>query len=301
MKRLLKALTPLMLLLAGVAAYCDDPSPPTNCTRTATPSNFSTQYAATGESETLCLAAGNYGNVTIGKTITLANLTTTRPTLTTLTISATGDGAKAHGLNITGGGDPLVTIAQGAVFVTVENSIIHDGSGNGVRNRGDYVTFNNNELYHFGSEDAIRLWGDHHTYTNNYIHDVSNPGHNDGFQTYQTSLSDEPVTNLLLDGNRIDNFPGDNAHCLIVSGPGDANWTIRNNTLSDIGSHCMILGLHASNEGVANLSITNNTFTNIGGTAIECNGDSYGNISGNTFTNVGGTVLHADNSNCTGQ
>lgn len=299
--RLKLALGVVLAALISMGAYCDDPTPPSTCHRTATTATFAAEYAATGSGQTLCLAAGSYGNVTIGKTLTLANLTQTRPTLTSLTITAAADGAKAHALNITGGGDPLVSIQAGAALVTVENSIIHDGSGNGVRNRGDYVTFNNNELYGFASEDAIRLWGDHHSYTNNFIHDVSNPGHNDAWQTYQTSVGDAPVTNLTIDNNTIEDFPGSNAHCIIGSGPNHTNWTITNNTFTNIGSHCTILGLHAANEGVANVQIHNNVYTNIGGTAIECNGDTFGSITNNTFNNVGGTVLHADNSNCTGQ
>lgn len=248
--------------------------------------------------ENVALSAGSWGDVVLNKQVALVNATPTKPTLRSLSITA--DGAKASRLEITGGGDPLVTIAQGKALITVEFCVIHDGSGNGVRNRGSYTTFDSNELYHFASEDAIRLWGDHHTYKNNYIHDVANPGHNDCFQSYRTSGGDAPVTDLLLDNNRIENFTGPDAHCFMVESNGHANWTVTNNRITGIGSHGFILG-KPGESGVANIQFHNNAFTNVGGTAIECHGATSGSVTGNTFTNCGGTVGHYDSSNVTGQ
>lgn len=295
MRRTFLALLVPLLALPLMADACDpDPA----CDRTASPSTFASEKAATPNGGTLCLVPGSYGDVTLDRSITIANAMTTKPTLRTLRITASL--SRARGLNVTGGGDPLVTVSQTVANVIIENSTIHDGSGNGMRNRGDYVTVRNNDFFHFGSEDAIRLWGDHHSYIGNHIHDVQNSGHNDAFQTYRTSSGDEAVTNLLLDGNTVENFPGSNAHCFMVEDNGQANWTVRNNTFRGIGSHCFILG-KPGEDGVTNVQIHDNTFTNIGGTAIECHGGTYGSITGNTFTNVGRTVGHYDNSACTGQ
>ena len=124
--------------------------------------------------------------------------------------------------------------------------------------------------------DAIDLWGDHLAFRRNNIHDISNSvgHHDDAFQSW-TGLSDgaegNPVTNLLVEQNRIANVLGGNAHGFMLEGPGHHDWTVRDNVFQNIGSIGMILGITGSGSA-QNLSVYNNTFFNAGpNDAVEFN------------------------------
>jgi len=281
-------------------------APPTgNCTQTISPgTSISTAESGMAPGGVLCVKGGTYaGTTTISKSgtaggiITVRNADSTPPVITNLIVNASY--VTIAGFEITGGGDPLVRIETASRYITLQGSKIHDGKGNGMRNYGSYITVEGNDFTKFQVEDAIRLWGDHHTYRNNYIHDIQNPGHNDIWQSYQTDTK-VPVTNLLIEGNRIERNTGGNAHIFMLESNGSNNWVVRNNSFDTIGSHGFILG-KPGETGVQNVQILNNTFKNVGGDAIECHGSTTGNIEGNTFQNVGRTILRADNSKCTGQ
>ncbi len=294
---------------APVPPSSDSPSPSsdasgsTSCTKTVeNGSSISDAVGGAQAGDTICVKGGNYAeevNITSsgsdGKPITLKNAESTLPVVTHLDIS--GSYINVLGFEVTGDSNPLVQIEQGATNVTFKDGKIHDGPGNGVKTYGNYVTFENNDLTAFGNEDAFRIWGDNLTFRNNHIHDIQNPGHNDIWQTYQTDTK-IPVTNLLLEGNTIENNTGGNAHCLMLESDGSNNFTVKNNTFTNIGSHCFILG-KPGESGVANVQFENNTFNQIGGNAIECQGQTSGTITGNTFNGVGGQNVNNASGQCT--
>jgi hypothetical protein len=147
--------------------------------------------------------------------------------------------------------------------------------------------------------DAVDMWGDHLTFRQNNIHDISNLVglHNDAFQSW-TGLNDgaegNPVTNLLVERNRIVNLLGANAHGFMLEGPGHRNWTVRNNVFQNIGSIGMILGINGSGSSSQNLAVYNNTFYNAGpNDTVEFNSADTGLFVNNIVQGGGGVFIHS--------
>jgi hypothetical protein len=178
--------------------------------------------------------------------------------------------------------------------VTIANNTISsvgtsNSYGNDLMIYGNSITVEGNDLS--GSRnDAIDLWGDRHTYRGNRIHDISNSvgNHNDAFQTW-TGTNDgaegRPVTNLVIERNRVENITGSNAHCVMASGPGHYNWTMRDNLFRNIGDQCMILGTSTNGtQGIQNIRVGGNTFVAAGArNTIEFNLNDTGTLAGNIF------------------
>jgi hypothetical protein len=183
-----------------------------------------------------------------------------------------------------------------------DNVITAVGTANAAANDmtlyANYLTVQGNDMT--GSpNDAIDLWGDHITVRGNYIHDISNVvgNHNDAFQSW-TGLFDgaegNPVTNLLVEQNRVVNVLGGNAHGFMLEGPGHRNWVVRDNVFAGIGSIGMILGINGSGIGSQNLSVYNNTFFNAGpNDVVEFNALDTGVFADNIVQGGGGIYIAA--------
>jgi hypothetical protein len=216
------------------------------------------------------------------------------------------------GLDLTNASD-CVSIPTGKTDIAVLNSTIHDcgrdgirwarpaldGSnessnvlvrGNVIRNvtwnsmtvRGDSATVTNNELTR-STNDAITLWGNGHAFRFNHIHDYSNSvgNHNDAFQTWgggDDGFRGTPLTNLLIEANRIVNILGTDAHGFMASGP-NSNFTIRRNLWWNIGSYALNI-----QPGQTNVDQLYNTFVRTGN--LEYHSGTSGRIVGNIFADV---------------
>ena len=123
--------------------------------------------------------------------------------------------------------------------VLVAGNVIRNVAWNSITVRGDAATVTGNELTG-SSNDAVTLWGDGHVFRSNYIHDYSNTvgNHNDAFQTWggdDDGFRGTPLTNLVIEANRIVNFLGPDAHGVMVSGE-NSDLTIRRNLWWNIDS-----------------------------------------------------------------
>jgi Right handed beta helix region len=218
-----------------------------------------------------------------------------------------------NGLDLTSPGD-CVRIPTAQTDIAVLNSTVHDCgrdgirwarpaldgsdessdvlvSGNVIRNvgwnsmtvRGDAATVTGNELTGSGN-DAVTLWGDGHVFRSNHIHDYSNGvgNHNDAFQTWggaDDGFRGTPLTNLLIEANRIIDILGSNAHGFMVSGE-NSDLTIRRNLWWNIGSHALNL-----QPGQINVEELYNTFVSTG--IVQYNAGTSGKVIGNIFSDVG--------------
>jgi hypothetical protein len=174
----------------------------------------------------------------------------------------------------------------------------------------NYLTVQGNDLS-VSPNDVFDLWGDHLTFRQNNIHDISNSygHHNDVFQSWTginnnglctpgTSGCDDgaegnPVTNLVVDQNRITTVLGSNAHGFMLSGPGHNNWTIRNNIFNNIGSSAAIIGTTESGcSSPTSINVYNNTFYNAGSMdAAEFNCNATGAFANNIVMNGVGVYV----------
>ena len=166
--------------------------------------------------------------------------------------------------------------------VLVSGNLIRNVGWNSMTVRGDTATVTNNELTG-STNDAVTLWGDEHVFRFNHIHDYSNSfgNHNDAFQTWggaDDGFRGTPLTNLLIEANRIVNILGPDAHGLMVSGE-NSNLTIRRNLWWNIGSYALNL-----QPGQANVDELYNTFVNTG--ILEYHSNTSGRIIGNIFSGV---------------
>jgi hypothetical protein len=171
-------------------------------------------------------------------------------------------------------------------------------AGNDMTIYANYLTVQGNDMTNTPN-DAVDMWGDHLTFRQNNIHDISNllGLHNDAFQSW-TGLNDgaegNPVTNLLVEQNRIANLLGANAHGFMLEGPGHRNWTVRDNVLQNIGSIGMILGISGSGSSSQNLDVYNNTFYNAGpNDDVEFNAADTGLFVNNIVQGGGGVFIHS--------
>lgn len=179
----------------------------------------------------------------------------------------------------------------------VRGNKIHDltstGFNNAMKVRTNNLVVADNEMYH-GPNDAAYMWGDGLRFVHNYIHDYSNPygHHNDAFQTWGSDGGDawRPVTNLLIDRNIIRNVTGSNAHGVMVEGPGNASWTIRNNLWQNIGSFGMILGCCDSSSGIQGVNVYNNTIRDVP-SGVSFEGNTVGKVANNIFSNVSSEAI----------
>jgi chitodextrinase len=227
---------------------------------------------------------------------------TIQPALTDVTIRANQiRSCGADGIHFARPGNP-----PSSNYTTGSLIAANTISGVGVSNRAandmtlyaNYLTVLGNEMT--GSpNDAIDLWGDHITVRGNDIHDISNAvgNHNDAFQSW-TGLADgaegNPVTNLLVEQNRVVNVLGSNAHGFMLEGPGHRNWVVRDNVFANIGSIGMILGINGSGIGSQSLSVYNNTFFNAGpNDAVEFNALDTGVFVNNIVQGGGGLYVAA--------
>jgi serralysin len=169
-----------------------------------------------------------------------------------------------------------------------------DRYGNGLTVFGNDVMVKDNDIT--GSpNDAVDLWGDHLTFRHNHIHDLSNTlgNHNDAFQTW-TGTADgaegNPVTNLVIEQNTVENIAGANSHCVMSEGPGHAAWIIRDNVFRGIGDQCMIFGKDGNGvTGIDGVRIHNNTFVSAGANnTIELNLTTTATVADNVFYNCVG-------------
>lgn len=167
--------------------------------------------------------------------------------------------------------------------VLVSGNVIRNVAWNSMTVRGDAATVTNNELTG-SANDAITLWGDGHVFRSNYIHDYSNDvgNHNDAFQTWggaDDGFRGTPLTNLLIEANRIVNILGPDAHGFMVSGE-NSDLTIRRNLWRNIGSYALNL-----QPGQTNVDELYNTFVSTG--IVQYNSNTSGNIVANIFSGVG--------------
>jgi Right handed beta helix region len=167
--------------------------------------------------------------------------------------------------------------------VRVSGNRIANAGWNSMTIRGDAATVTNNELTG-STNDAITLWGDGHVFRSNWIHDYSNSvgNHNDAFQTWgggDDGFRGTPLTNLVVEGNRIVNILGTDAHGFMIQGT-NSNLTLRRNLWSNIGSYAL-----NAQPGQTNVDVLYNTFANTG--ILEFNTSTTGRIVGNIFSGVG--------------
>jgi len=217
------------------------------------------------------------------------------------------------GLDLTSSAGDCVRISTAQTDIAVLNSMLHDCgrdgirwarpaldgsnessnvlvSGNVIRNvawnsitvRGDAATVTSNELTG-STNDAVTLWGDGHVFRSNYIHDYSNTvgNHNDAFQTWggdDDGFHGAPLTNLVIEANRIVNILGADAHGFMVSGE-NSDLTIRRNLWWNLGSHALNL-----RPGQTNVDALYNTFVHTG--IVQYDSGTSGRIVGNVFSDV---------------
>jgi Right handed beta helix region/Protein of unknown function (DUF1565) len=200
--------------------------------------------------------------------------------------------------------------------VLVQNNTISavglsSSKGNDATIYANYLTVQGNDLS-ATPNDAFDLWGDHLTFRQNNIHDISNSygNHNDAFQSWtgldssgaictpgNTGCDDgaegNPVTNLVVDQNKISNVLGANAHGFMLEGPGHNNWTIRNNIITNIDQYGLILGVNqAGCSAPTNINIYNNTFYKAGADdAVDFNCGATGAFADNIVMNDPGVYL----------
>ena len=176
-----------------------------------------------------------------------------------------------------------------------------DSEANDMTIYANYLTVQGNDMS-ATPNDAIDLWGDHLSFRQNNIHDIANSSgnHNDAFQTwtYAPGVHDgsdgDPVTNLLVEQNRITNILGSDAHGFMLEGPGHYNWTVRDNIFNNIGSTGMILGISGSGYSSQNLDVYNNTFYNAGANDdIQFNSADTGVCADNILQGGGGIDITA--------
>ena len=166
--------------------------------------------------------------------------------------------------------------------VLVAGNVIRNVAWNSITVRGDAATVTGNELTG-SSNDAVTLWGDGHVFRSNYIHDYSNTvgNHNDAFQTWggdDDGFRGTPLTNLVIEANRIVNFLGPDAHGVMVSGE-NSDLTIRRNLWWNIDSYALNL-----RPGQTDVDELYNTFVSTG--IVQYNTGTSGRIVGNIFSDV---------------
>jgi hypothetical protein len=262
-----------------------------------------------------CLADGAYGgpltlSTSAGSRVTLS---AEHPGRALISGPVTLNGHTAiDGLDLTSTGD-CVRISTAQTDIAVLNSTLHDCgrdgirwarpaldgsnessdvlvSGNVIRNvawnsitvRGDAATVTSNDLTGSGN-DAVTLWGDGHVFRSNYIHDYSNTvgNHNDAFQTWggdDDGFRGTPLTNVVIEANRIVDFLGADAHGVMVSGE-NSNLTIRRNLWWNIGSYALNL-----RPGQTDVDALYNTFVSTG--IVQYHTGTSGRIVGNVFSDV---------------
>lgn len=268
------------------------------------------------------VAPGSYGESVTVASSGLALRSTTPGGARLRSVAVTGGGVSVDGFDIGGAPGDCVSIAPGIARVSVTADVIHDCGRDGLRvarTTGTYasdLTIRGNRIDRVGQasrygndltlyadratvegndltgtpNDAIDFWGDGHVYRANVIHDLSNTlgNHDDAFQTW-TGTGDgtegHPVTNLLVERNRVVDVRGADAHCLMSEGPGHANWTIRDNVFSSIGDQCVILGSPSNGtQGIAGVRLVNNTFVAAGANnTLEVNLSSTVTLADNLF------------------
>jgi hypothetical protein len=167
--------------------------------------------------------------------------------------------------------------------VLVSGNVIRNVAWNSMTVRGDAATVTDNELTG-SANDAVTLWGDGHAFRSNYIHDYSNSvgNHNDAFQTWggaDDGFRGTPLTNVLIEANRIVDILGSHAHGFMVQGE-NSDLTIRRNLWWNIGSHALNL-----QPGQTNVDELYNTFVSTG--IVQYNAGTSGRIVGNIFSDVG--------------
>jgi hypothetical protein len=205
------------------------------------------------------------------------------------------------GLHFVRPGDPPssnYTTGSAIIGNTISAVGLSNRAGNDMTIYANYLAVQGNDMT--GSpNDAVDMWGDHLTFRQNNIHDISNLFglHNDAFQSW-TGLNDgaegNPVTNLLVEQNRVANLLGANAHGFMLEGPGHRNWTVRDNVFQNIGSIGMILGITGSGSSSQNLAVYNNTFCNAGpNDTVEFNSADTGLFVNNIVQGGGGVVIHS--------
>jgi hypothetical protein len=174
-----------------------------------------------------------------------------------------------------------------ATDVTIERNRVWrtgraNANGNGMTVTGDRITVTGNDISAVPN-DAIDMWGDRHTYRGNFIHDLtpaSSAQHDDAWQTWIASdgMSGRPVTNLVIEDNRVERINGPDAHCIMASGYGHTTWTVQRNLFRSVGDQCVIVG------EVKSLTIDHNTLVAAGAhNTIELNLATTGRVSNNIF------------------
>jgi hypothetical protein len=288
-------------------------SPAPSCNRVASLAAAQSEVAAGRDA---CLADGTYSGPLILSTLATSRVTLSAEHEGQARISglvALTSRTAIDGLDLTSSTD-CVRIPTAQTDIAVLNSTLHDCgrdgirwarpaldgsnessnvlvSGNVIRNvawnsmtvRGDAAMVTNNELTG-SANDAVTLWGDGHVFRSNYIHDYSNDvgNHNDAFQTWggaDDGFRGTPLTNLLIEANRIVDILGSDAHGFIVSGE-NSDLTIRRNLWWNIGSHALNL-----QPGQTNVDELYNTFVSTG--IVQYNAGTSGRIVGNIFSDVG--------------
>jgi hypothetical protein len=264
---------------------------------TASPTTFQANGADTVTVRSLNLAANHLA--VSGLTITGASsdCVSIQPALSDITLQ----GSKINNCGRDGIHFVRSTTQPYTNQVLIKNNAITtvgktNSSANDLTAYANYLTVEGNDLTGTPN-DAIDLWGDHHTYRANNIHDITNTNgnHNDAFQTwggYDDGYDGNPVTNLLLERNKVVNVLGANAHAFMLEGPGNNVWTVRDNVFSNIGSIGLVLGVTGSGESSTGLAIYNNTFVNAGSNdAVEFNSADTGSFVNNIVQGGGGLYI----------
>jgi hypothetical protein len=283
--------------------------------------------ADTTAGSTVVIESGSYGeNVTLshpgsaGSPITFAARPGTSVSVSSIDIAASH--VAVRGLQIAGARGDCVTIEASLTDVTVAGNQINHCGGTGIsfaRPRASYTTnslISGNTITDVGTasssaddvdiyanyltvqgndlsgtpNDVFDAWGDHLAIRGNNIHDISNShgNHNDGFQTW--GGKGNPVTNLLFEQNRLANFSGSNAHGFMVSGSGNAHWTVRDNVFDNTGTNAMILGSSPSGDGQADINVYNNTFYGHSVAVNFYSSGSTGTLANNIFDGEGPSI-----------